>query len=378
MLRSLKTKLSRNYINSLGWKTNRKIIVIESDDWGSIRMRDKKTYDYLLNKGIRVDLCPYNRYDSIASEFDLFALYETLEKFRDVNNRTPVITFNTNTANPDFGEIQKSCFENYYYKPFTKTIKEYYPNKDVFSVWKEGMSNGYIFPQYHHREHVNTDMWLDLLRKDNRPLKLAFEKEIFGLSFITSDEIKVPFLGSLIYTNKKEFENISSAIIEGGEIFEDIFNFKSKSMIAPLYSWSKSLEKSMHSSGIEYLQGGNIQKSYDFSLQNRQRIINSFGSLNKYGQVYLNRNCTFEPSIQQNKFNMKKILEEINSAFFWKKPAVLSSHRLNYIGSIDEKNRSKNLRHLTELLSAIQKKWPNVEFMHSSELGDTIKNSYAK
>jgi hypothetical protein len=38
MINSLKTTLSRNITNARGWKTNRKIVVIESDDWGSIRM----------------------------------------------------------------------------------------------------------------------------------------------------------------------------------------------------------------------------------------------------------------------------------------------------------------------------------------------------
>jgi hypothetical protein len=38
MINSLKSTLSRNLTNARGWRTNRKIIVFESDDWGSIRM----------------------------------------------------------------------------------------------------------------------------------------------------------------------------------------------------------------------------------------------------------------------------------------------------------------------------------------------------
>jgi hypothetical protein len=38
MINSLKSTLSRNLTNARGWRTNRKIVVIESDDWGSIRM----------------------------------------------------------------------------------------------------------------------------------------------------------------------------------------------------------------------------------------------------------------------------------------------------------------------------------------------------
>jgi hypothetical protein len=64
-------------------KQTRKIIVIESDDWGSIRMPSKEVYRSLLKKGLRVDQCPYNRYDSLASEDDLTGLFNVLMKYKD-------------------------------------------------------------------------------------------------------------------------------------------------------------------------------------------------------------------------------------------------------------------------------------------------------
>ena len=60
MIQKIKSTLSRNYTNSKGWRTNRKIVVIESDDWGSIRMRDQASFDKLLQSGIRVDRSKYN------------------------------------------------------------------------------------------------------------------------------------------------------------------------------------------------------------------------------------------------------------------------------------------------------------------------------
>jgi len=65
-------------------------------------------------------------------------------------------------------------------------------------------------------------------------------------------------------------------------------------------------------------------------------------------------------------------LLDIENAFKWKKPAVISSHRLNYIGGLNEKNRVSGLKDLNRLLSEIQKRWPDVEFMTSSQLGDLI------
>ena len=45
---SLKQTITHNLLNILGWRTKRHIVVIESDDWGSIRMPSKKVYDKLL------------------------------------------------------------------------------------------------------------------------------------------------------------------------------------------------------------------------------------------------------------------------------------------------------------------------------------------
>jgi endonuclease IV len=46
---------------------------------------------------------------------------------------------------------------------------------------------------------------------------------------------------------------------------------------------------------------------------------------------------------------------------------------VNYIGSLNEENRSKGLRQLKELLNKIIEKWPEVEFMTSPQLGETMQ-----
>jgi hypothetical protein len=65
-------------------------------------------------------------------------------------------------------------------------------------------------------------------------------------------------------------------------------------------------------------------------------------------------------------------MKQIETAFFWNKPAIISSHRVNFCGHIDPKNREIGLSALKELLQKIVKKWPDVEFMSSVELGVLI------
>ena len=55
MLNHFKKELLQTITNVLAYKTNPKIVVFESDDWGSIRMPSKLAYSNLLKKGIGVD-----------------------------------------------------------------------------------------------------------------------------------------------------------------------------------------------------------------------------------------------------------------------------------------------------------------------------------
>ena len=87
--------------------------------------------------------------------------------------------------------------------------------------------------------------------------------------------------------------------------------------------------------------------------------------------MYITRNCFFEPS-DKSKDWLTSCLADIDNAFKWNKPAVISSHRVNYVGSLNEKNRKIGLEQLRTLLNTVIKKWPEVEFMTSSELGDLI------
>jgi len=45
-------KLIKNASNIPGWRTNRRIVVIESDDWGSIRMPSNDTHAKLVSQGL--------------------------------------------------------------------------------------------------------------------------------------------------------------------------------------------------------------------------------------------------------------------------------------------------------------------------------------
>ena len=62
------------FMNMLGRRINRKIVVFESDDWGMIRMPSKKVYEQLRNFGIDISKLHYDRLDNVESHDDLASL----------------------------------------------------------------------------------------------------------------------------------------------------------------------------------------------------------------------------------------------------------------------------------------------------------------
>lgn len=364
---------SKGYIYNLkGWTTNRKIIVMESDDWGGERTPNKKTYSRLIQSGIRVDKCPFSKFDTIESIVDLEVLFETLSSVKDKNNKSAILTANFNLANPDYAKIKKYDYQEYFYIDYKATLDKY-NRSHVQETIKSGMENNLFFPQNHSREHISPRIWLDEITNGNESLKKAFDLQVYGLSRITSPEIVKYHLASQLYRNSDELKFVSKTMKDGCRLFKSFFGYNSESFIAPVYTWNHENELLMHQNGVKYIQGSFFQNSFNSSnIKIFERKFHYMGQTNRNNQIYTVRNCLFEPSLNPNLDWVNNCLREIKIAFRSKKPAVIGSHRLNYIGGLVEKNRENNIKLLRELLIEITEKWPNVEFMTSVELGKLI------
>ncbi|WP_221659306.1 hypothetical protein [Bacteroides salyersiae] len=355
------------YINERkGYTTDRRIVVIESDDWGSIRMPSIDVFNKMVTLNLDVAGRCYNENDSLATKEDLSLLFDVLSNYKDCKGNSPKITANTCVANPDFEKIKASDFSSYFYEPFTTTL-ERYPHCS-FDSWKEGIAEHLFVPQLHGREHLNAEKWICELQQRNPELRAAFELQTWGIRY---NKLKESVVEEFIVNSDKSVELQKEALKEGMQLFKKIFGYVSKSFIAPCYTWNTELNETLEQIGVDILQGNYFQY-----LSKKGRITDTLyhymGERNSLNQVYLIRNCLFEPT-QNPQLNKDFCLKGIKKAFDLKKPAIISAHRLNFIGAIRPKNRDNNLRQFSDLLQMIVKYWPDVEFMSSNELGDFIK-----
>ena len=372
---NVKRKLLNYYINSRGWKTKRRIIVIQSDDWGSIRTPTEKVLQTLKKEGFPVEKNPYIRFDALESNEDLRSLINTLKQFKDFKGRHPIVTANIIVTNPNFYEIKKAGYSKYFYEPFTETLRRF-PNRDqVINLYHEGINQGVLHPQLHGFTHVNITRWLKSLKEGNKITRRLFELGMYDLSDSQTQISENSFVDALNVENLEDLSRQQKELETASQIFEEIFGYKSATFIAPCYTWRPELEKKLSDLKIKSIQTGVFQSIPLFKKENQfKKKIHYTGKTNKYKTTYLVRNCFFEPSLNEKAFTIESCLKQIQNAFKNQKPAIISSHRLNFIGFIDEKNRINNLILLKNLLSLILKKWPDVEFMNSVELGSLILN----
>lgn len=375
-LKHLKNSVSRYITNIQGWRTNRKIVVIESDDWGSIRMPSKEIYFKCLRAGYPVDQIAYERYDSLLSQDDLELLFDLLTKFKDQNGNHPVITANCVVANPDFEKIRKGNFGHYYYELITETFKKYPAHINNISLWKEGIKNKVFFPQYHAREHLNVSLFMDALRRGDPDVHFGFENNMPGcISHGPALKGNV-YVEATNYNSKEDKDQKLAIFLKGLEHFEKLFGYRSETIIPPNYIWSPDFNKPVLEKGVTFFQGMRKMREPVPGARSKYHSI-YLGKKNELGQVCLVRNGLFEPSM----FNLnisdpvERCLSDMHVAFKMQKPVVISSHRLNFCGFIDENNRNKTLKMLAQLLTIALKRWPVIEFKNSAQLGSLINDS---
>lgn len=365
--------IRKNLSNAFGWRTNRKIIVIESDDWGSVRTHNKVAYEKMIEEGLELDRSNFTKFDALESNRDVENLFEVIAKHKDASGRHPVFTPMCVVANPHFKKIEASNFSEYYFESFLETCKKYPVHDNVGELWQTGIKERLFVPQLHGREHLNVSKWMRALQAGNEGLRISFAHQSFGVSWFKGHRLP-GYLAAFDPETPEDILAYERIIRDAGRIFYEICGYQPKHFIASNSPEPQSLEKTLKEIGIEYLTRYKIQR-YPLGNDNYTQQFNWLGKRNKLGQIYLTRNAGFEPSDNLYKDWVNDCLSEIKNAFFWKKPAIISSHRVNYIGFIDSKNADRGLKLLDLLLSSIMKNWPEAEFLTSEELGDLIASS---
>lgn len=355
---------AKNYVNAIGWRTNRKLMAIESDDWGATAMPSLEVAQKLKDVGVDIGTYFY-KYDHLESNTDFEALYDVLSSVKDKNGHSAILSAECVVCNPNYESIEANGKTTYIPESIIDTYKRFRCCDKSYALFMQGIKERLIHPQFHGREHFHVKSLMEDINNNNPKKQLAFQ--------LKASVVEGQRFSALDYCDPKEEPQMRTIITDGLNRFEQIFGFRTKSYVCPTNVLGLGINKIFADNGVLFSQTG---QQYWRMADGSIKLNNYYwGQKDENNITYWRRNCTFEPTRNQDLDWVDRCLKEIAIAFFWGKPAVINSHRVNYIGSLYENNRTESLKKLKTLLSAVIKRWPTIEFIHSEGLATIIEHT---
>ncbi|AWA28630.1 hypothetical protein HYN48_00220 [Flavobacterium magnum] len=369
-LKNLKQALANNMKNIRGWKTDRKIVVISVDDYGNVKVDSKEAIEQMEKEGVK-PLSHFDIHDTLETGDDLQQLFEVLSSVKDRHGNPAVFTAFSLPVNIDFDKMKANNYEKYEYELLPETFAKRKGYENVWALWQEGMRKKLIVPQFHGREHLNLKIFNDALKNRDKATLVALKNRSY-----TSISLKnyPSYTAAFDFSDFSEFESHNEIIADGLNAFEKVFGFRATHFNAPGGRENAVLHKALKENGVLYIDTP-FDKKEHLGGGKFKRVFNYTGKQNEHGQTFMVRNVVFEPIWKRGYDPVEHALKQVEAAFRWNKPAIISSHRVNYSGLVDPKNRENGLGALKKLLSEITKRWPDVEFMAANELAEQIAAS---
>jgi hypothetical protein len=370
----LKYSLICNLKNIPGPTVKKKIVAIECDDYGGIRMPSMEAMKQMKAAGVTIDESRYNLLDTLEDKEDLVTLFETLHSVKGGDGKPVVMSPFVNVANPDFEKMKAGGYKEYFYEPFPKTLQKYGHNDGIMNVWKQGIEAGIFTPEFHGREHVSVQPWLEKLQAGDPHLLFAA-----GYGFVAVANIKgIPayaqeFRPEFYFTNERQKAFLHRSIVEGVKLFEQLFGYTPSAFMPSNSVFHPDFEATVLQTGIPFLVVAHKNPTPGVS---GEMMFTNFTFRQKIQKGQLNfyvRNCAFEPTDNSYR-SIDGTMKQIAAAFRWNKPAIISTHRVNFAGGINKQNRDNGLKELHKLLKAIKQRWPEVEFKSTANMLKALSN----
>ena len=360
MLKSIKNFI----VNFQGVKTKRKLVAFLVDDYGTIRISSPEALETLSKLDEKIKENRFNKFDDIASQGDLEALFKVLKSVKDKNGKPAVFTPMTVVANPNFKVIEESDFKSYAYENFYQTLDNRKDGDGIKKLWKQGIEEGIFVPEFHGREHLNVRFWMSFLNKNDENVLTAFKNQSIGIN--PKHNNGIGYMAAFDLVEQNHIQELNEIATDGLNIFEDLFGYRSVLFTPSALIHHDDMHAQLNEDGIKYIDMARSREQPTYNGTKKKKY-HYLGQKNEFDQQYITRNVMFEPN-KDDKSAVKRALNEIETAFKYNKPAIISSHRVNFVGGKSIENREKGLKDLKHLLDGIITKWPDVEFVAIRDL----------
>ncbi len=342
-----------------GFTFGRPLVVLQSDDWGRVGVRDREGFEELRDLGLNLGERSYDFY-SLETAEDVAAITSTLQRHRDSVGRSASLGMNFVTANIDFARVSANNFRQTYLRPLAEGLPDGWNRPGLYQAYREGMAAGILSPALHGTTHFcRSAVERHLADSGERGILLRLLWKA-GVPYI---HWRMPWIGFEYWDSERRgekaflaFENQGSLIDSAVESFAGFFSKAPISACAPGYRADESTHKAWAKHEIRVAQngpGGAMPPHFD-----------------ENGILHLYRVIDFEPAIAQD-FSVANCVQAAADCFSRGLPAIVSLHSINFHSTIKD-FRSRTLGLLDEFLLTLEKKYTDLLYVRDEDLYDLV------
>ncbi len=333
------------------------LVLLQSDDWGRVGVRDKEGYEQLRASGIRLGENPYDFYTLETAE-DVMALRDVLKRHRDYTGRSACLVMNFLTANLNFPKMVADNCRQIELLPLTAGLPGNWKRTGLVEAYRQGIADGVFYPALHGLTHfcsLAAEQALakggeraDLLRtlwKAETPY-IYWRMPWIGYEYCNPEKPQAGFLSA---------EKQANSIRQAADIFKALFSITPVSACAPGYRANHDTHVAWSKCGVRVVQNGSGSPLAPH--MDDCEILN------------LHRTIDIEPT--QRDLPIEKYVQLADSCFSRGVPAIISVHAINFHSSLKD-FRTPTLQTLDQFLSALQAKHPNLLYVHDADVYDIV------
>jgi len=355
------TRLSqylRNLFPVNGFHFDRPLVLLQSDDWGRVGLRDRKGFEQLSAAGINVGERPYDFYTLETAE-DVAALGALLSGHQDSVGRHPCLEMNFVVANLDFAKSAGGD-GRLEFLPLSEGLPEGWSRPGLIEAYRAGIGDGVFYPALHGVTHFCRSA-VQRATHDRERGKLLATLWRAGTPYIYW---RMPWVGyeywdpqqpehERFLTRETQRRLIGDAV----GAFAKLFSILPHSACAPGYRANDDTHRAWSQHGVRVAQNG------------PGKMLPPY--VGRYGMLQLTRTIDFEPGAD-SAFSLESSLRQAERCFERGIPAIVSVHSINFHSTVRD-FRSRTLEMLDQFLDGLESKHSDLIYLHDEDLRELIQ-----
>ena len=224
-----------------------------------------------------------------------------------------------------------------------------YERRGLLPSVRAGVQSGVWYPEFHGSYHYDPQRRRDAVAADSA----AREAACRGVLPFPGDS-KAWELGPW-----RDSADLMQELDAALAVFTELFGRRPASVIAPDYTWDERNERMWSQRGLTIIQAKREQRRPRYAggrplARARKLIGRTSDRLRHRGRVYVERNCRLEP-VQARGADavVADCLGQIRRAWRSGEPAVVETHRINYV-HLDQAIRREGLEALASVLTSLE------------------------